>query len=49
MVAISGNTLHNETTAYYDAGFNYVLSKPYNTEKLYDIILKVRKRQLVMS
>jgi CheY-like chemotaxis protein len=49
MVAISGNTLHNEITAYYDAGFNYVLSKPYNTEKLYDIILKVRKRQLIKS
>ena len=49
MVAISGNTLHNEATAYYDAGFNYVMSKPYNTEKLYDIILKVRKRQLIMS
>ena len=50
MVAISGNTLHhNEATAYYDAGYNYVMSKPYNTEKLYDIILKVRKRQLIMS
>jgi len=49
IIAISGNTLLNERAAYYDAGFNYVLSKPYNTEKLYDIILKVRKRQLVMS
>lgn len=47
MIAISGNTLHNETSDYYDAGFNYVMSKPYSREKLYDIIRKVRKRQLI--
>lgn len=47
MIAISGNTLHNETSDYYDAGFDYVMSKPYSTEKLYDIIHKVRKRQLI--
>lgn len=49
IVAISGNTLHNEKDSYYKAGFNYVLSKPYDTEKLYDVIVKIRKRQLVTS
>lgn len=49
MIAISGNTLHNETSNYYNAGFDYVMSKPYSTEKLYDVIRKVRKRKLIES
>lgn len=46
VIAISGNTMPDEVRSYYDAGFNYVLSKPYTTEKLYDVIIKIRKKQL---
>ena len=46
VIAISGNTMPDEVRAYHDAGFNYVLSKPYSSEKLYDIIIKIRKRTI---
>ena len=46
VIAISGNTMPDEVSAYHDAGFNYVFSKPYSAEKLYDIIIKIRKQQL---
>ena len=46
VIAITGNTMPDEVRSYYDAGFNYVLSKPYTAEKLYDVIIKIRNKQL---